>query len=39
VVRIGLNKSSFISMPDFFLSSNLTPLLEISDIWYDKQIC
>ncbi len=21
----------------FFLSSNLTPLLEISDIWYDKQ--
>ena len=21
------------------LSSNLTPLLEISDIWYDKQIC
>ena len=23
----------------FVLSSNLTPLLEISDIWYDKQIC
>jgi len=23
----------------FFLSSNLTPLLGISDIWYDKQIC
>jgi len=26
-------------MYDFFLSSNLTPLQEISDIWYDKQIC
>lgn len=25
-------------MRDFFLSSNLTPLIEISDIWYDKQI-
>jgi sporulation protein YlmC with PRC-barrel domain len=26
-------------MCNFFLSSNLTPLQEISDIWYDKQIC
>lgn len=26
-------------MRDFLLSSNLTPLIEISDIWYDKQIC
>jgi sporulation protein YlmC with PRC-barrel domain len=26
-------------MRDFFLSSNLTPLIEISDIWCDKQIC
>jgi len=25
-------------MHDFFLSSNLTPLLEIPDIWCDKQI-
>lgn len=25
-------------MRNFFLSSNLTPLIEISDIWYDKQI-
>jgi len=32
VMRIGLNRPSLISMRDFFMSSNLTSLLEISDI-------
>ena len=39
VMNLGLNRSSSIFMRNFFLSSNLTPLIEFSDIWCDKQIC